>query len=651
MVIANLIKAANEPPKNWSTNTLNRNMIEADKLYSQVRLLSEENQIPEPGYLLVADFNIVKNDIIMYGKSFSIEFGNEANWFGSVKDRANTDIGKPVIQAFTELFHNHQAGLLISSGKSYGVMHYDDKYYFTDSHSCGPQGAPAANGRACNIECDNIGELNRICKRATSCKNIQYTLNAIDVHIKPNIIINEQAPIDHQELIMSASDNINNDELPEPIAVNFQQSQVQSLPISSSIMAPIDAFQPDVEEELEVSSNLNEIKRKTNNNIVNEAHELRAEEFSWFSLFPYGKNGLKENRVVKITPLDYFQFRILGADSRFQRTDYLFYALSMYELHKIKSTISACGKKIQGQDGQVEDIHLYLKNLRGSAAYWRTALNELLAHIRCLGAPTYFLTFSCNDLHWVDMKKALLVADGRPNDDPTKLDVYLTQMLIETYPEIICRHFMVRVNAILILITNSGKLFGGKVTDFWWRIEFQNRGSPHLHLVIWIGDHPSFETPEGIQRINENCACEMPTEEMELREIVKKCQLHHHTETCKKNQTDCRFGFPRSECLETKIVAHSSDDFIRSGGRICILKRSQNSRWVNNYHPKLLQIWNGNMDIQPCGSNEAIAFYIAKYISKSEPTSLNSAIADAIKQIRLEQCKFCENLKFLLCSL
>ena len=132
----------------------------------------------------------------------------------------------------------------------------------------------------------------------------------------------------------------------------------------------------------------------------------------------------------------------------------------------------------------------------------------------------------------------------------------------------------------------------------------------------------------------------MPCTDSDIYDIVKKFQLHRHTGTCKRNETFCRFGFPRKSCTETKIVAHSSEEFIRSGGRICILKRSLNSQWVNNYHPTLLKIWEGNMDIQPCGSNEAIAFYIAKYISKSEPNILNLAISDAIKQIRLEQCKF-----------
>ncbi|XP_054706995.1 uncharacterized protein LOC129216803 [Uloborus diversus] len=321
----------------------------------------------------------------------------------------------------------------------------------------------------------------------------------------------------------------------------------------------------------------------------------------------------------------------------------------MFEYERVKSTISACTKKIHGQDGMIEDVHLYLRNLRGSAAYWRGALNELVAQIKCLGPPTYFVTFSCNDLHWTDMKKALLIVDDRSDEDPNDLDIISTQRLIEQYPVIVSRHFMVRVNALMKLILRNNKILGGKVNDFWWRVEFQNRGSPHLHMIIWIENHPSFETPEGILKLDEVLTCELPPVDDELYEIVKKCQIHHHTHTCEKNNSDtCRFNFPRKVCTETRIIAHTSDEFIRNGGRICLLKRRPKESYVNNYNKSLLLIWKGNMDIQPCGSNESIAYYVAKYISKSEPTQLNSSIAQAIQQIRRDETNISRKL-FKIC--
>ena len=131
--------------------------------------------------------------------------------------------------------------------------------------------------------------------------------------------------------------------------------------MQTSVMAPIDCLQPVVEDELEVSDNINEIRRKTRDNIVNIEYELRAEELAWYFLFPHGINGWGEQRENKITPLDYYQQRILGSDIRFQRNDYLFYALSMFEYKRIKATIQACLKKIVGQKGKIEDLHLITK--------------------------------------------------------------------------------------------------------------------------------------------------------------------------------------------------------------------------------------------------------------------------------------------------
>ncbi|GBN32811.1 hypothetical protein AVEN_85060-1, partial [Araneus ventricosus] len=331
----------------------------------------------------------------------------------------------------------------------------------------------------------------------------------------------------------------------------------------------------------------------------NVNRELKAEEFAWFHLFPYGNNGLNEERSVKITPLDYFQQRVLSSDTRFQRTDYLYYALSMFEYLLVQLTISACGRGIQGQEGVVEDLHLHLKNLRGSASYWRTAHSELIAFIRCLGPPTWFITLNCNDLNCLHMRKAFLIADGRPDEDPSQLNLD------------------------------------------------ENCGSPHVHLVVWIDKAPSFESPEGLTYIDQVISCRLPSEEEDpdLRALVTRNQIHRHTHTCHKNNSEtCRFAFPSERCEQTRIAPPSSDEFIRNGGRFCTLKRTTNEKWANNYNQQILKFFNANMDIQPCGSNESIAHYIAKYISKTEPANVKEGVAEAIRQIRRDETNIAKKL-------
>ena len=44
-----------------------------------------------------------------------------------------------------------------------------------------------------------------------------------------------------------------------------------------------------------------------------------------------------------------------------------------------------------------------------------------------------------------------------------------------------------------------------KVKDYWWRIEFQHRGSPHVHGFFWFENASSILnlTSEDVERLNQ----------------------------------------------------------------------------------------------------------------------------------------------------
>ena len=33
----------------------------------------------------------------------------------------------------------------------------------------------------------------------------------------------------------------------------------------------------------------------------------------------------------------------------------------------------------------------------------------------------------------------------------------------------------------------------GEIVDFFYRVEFQQRGSPHIHALFWVKDAPQYE--------------------------------------------------------------------------------------------------------------------------------------------------------------
>lgn len=61
---------------------------------------------------------------------------------------------------------------------------------------------------------------------------------------------------------------------------------------------------------------IHELKQKTAAPI-SILTEQRAEELSWVQLFPNGKTALRENRITPISPLDYFQSKIVSHYRRF----------------------------------------------------------------------------------------------------------------------------------------------------------------------------------------------------------------------------------------------------------------------------------------------------------------------------------------------
>jgi len=104
----------------------------------------------------------------------------------------------------------------------------------------------------------------------------------------------------------------------------------------------------------------------------------------------------------------------------------------------------------------------------------------------------------------------------------------------------------------------------GHLQNFWYRIEFQHRGSPHMHCLLWIAYVPQYgvsDTTEVTQYIHKIISCHR-TWGQDLDGLVE-LQVHKHTRTCKKqfrNSTVCLFGFPKylmCSCVQRRYLNHS----------------------------------------------------------------------------------------------
>ena len=86
----------------------------------------------------------------------------------------------------------------------------------------------------------------------------------------------------------------------------------------------------------------------------------------------------------------------------------------------------------------------------------------------------------------------------------------------------------------------------GKIKECFYRAEFQQHGSPHVHF--WIENAPIIHQntdDKVVQFIDQYFTCELPAHDDTLLDIVTSVQQHskQHSKTGKKNKTLCRFNF------------------------------------------------------------------------------------------------------------
>ncbi|XP_035663607.1 uncharacterized protein LOC118407256, partial [Branchiostoma floridae] len=389
--------------------------------------------------------------------------------------------------------------------------------------------------------------------------------------------------------------------------------------------------------------------------------ETDLEEHCFPQLYPYGTNGFKQTRNVSMTDLQYFQSRLLNINNCWRKNiPWVFFALNSYEIRKLYNQISivcrmqkqrAVNSQSLPQQLTAGDLHhqidedvestsyTFMKNIRGTAAYFKDQLLNLLAKINTIGPPTWFVTVSANDLNWPELFMTL--NPDLTYEEAKALPRHEKWNLMRSDPVMCAIHFNRRTDALLRFVLKSSKHPIGIITDHWVRIEFQMRGSPHLHCMFWVANAPNLDTTEGRQSapafIDKYVSTQLPDDKNSLLyELVSKYQTHHHTSTCKKTRVNCRFYFPREVSDTTRLRLDVDPN---RSAQFYVTKRTQEDIWINAYNPTLLMHMQSNMDIQMVGSKYGAAYYACMYISKAEPDNLQTAISASLSNLSRNSTK------------
>ncbi|OXA37426.1 ATP-dependent DNA helicase pfh1 [Folsomia candida] len=617
--------AAVKPPGGWTVQDGDRIMTEGDHYYNQCREnLSASSRVVHNEHHLTAD-EIIGDVNNCYGKIVRVSLVDGGTVIYGAFDRFLHDAG-PIttnsVAAAVSDFLNfpYSYGLLTAGAYTMGLIGSEEHIFYFDSHARSKQGhksfARSGKGVILKLDRSNAASINHI--NSLVNKNCVAGTNSAVITITPlNLAI-----LDDPQTNTDLPANDNPAPVPEPAAFGEEA-------LEDCLLHPTDFVEPRLE-----SIRLN----RTAAPCIRVNDENHLEEKCFVKCFPHGQFGLDEERDqrLRLTTHAYFQNRVMSTDSRFHRNDYLFYALSRSEESIIQSKINVCGNmKYQDSENDnapaAENLHLYMSAIRGSRSYWKKYTGDIMAMISRLGTPTFFLTVSYDDMGSPDVLTAMWKACHEKNDPlPNKIEdlpFEVRRELLNSNPVAAARHFNLRTQELIKLLTTDVTIFGKPVVDYTFRVEFQDRGSPHLHSLIWVDNPPDFSSTEGIAFIDRNVSCRLEGTGMD--DIVRRYQWHKDTTTCFKKGSECRFGFPRPLATKTTIKPDES-----SRGRGVILQRKKGEERINNYHPKLLGLLRCNMDIQVVIGVAGVAYYIAKYIGKNEPETLREDIRHTLQTLR-----------------
>ena len=128
---------------------------------------------------------------------------------------------------------------------------------------------------------------------------------------------------------------------------------------------------------------------------------------------------------------------------------------------------------------------------------------EVIAMVKQLGIPTWFMT-SCADLRWPELFQIIAKTQGKnmTDNEIESLSYNERCSMLSLNPVVVAKHFQHRVETFFSEVLLSSLNPIGKIVYYALRIEFQMRGSPHLHALVWTSDCPKLTTENKQQYID-----------------------------------------------------------------------------------------------------------------------------------------------------
>ncbi|KAL6858850.1 hypothetical protein ACP4OV_017852 [Aristida adscensionis] len=194
----------------------------------------------------------------------------------------------------------------------------------------------------------------------------------------------------------------------------------------------------------------------------------------------------------------------------------------------------------------------------GGRRYMIQNYHDAIAICRVYGPPDFFTTFTCNS-KWPEISEALLLEPGQKSSDRA---------------DIVDRVYNMKLEDMLDDI-KTGKAFG-PVDALLHTVEFQKRGLPHAHIILWVSRDTSQPTPALIDSF---ISAEIPDPAFDPlayalvaeHMIHGPCGVGYEGCPCMKDDSDGYAVYKRQKIVLT--VASSGIPCDLDDGAVCDIKR------------------------------------------------------------------------------
>ena len=333
-------------------------------------------------------------------------------------------------------------------------------------------------------------------------------------------------------------------------------------------------------------------------------HDVDAEYLCFPTIFCGERRPSKEERTVPVYYSDIVKWELRSVDRRAaQSVPNIFFKHKKLQMKQISEKVNLAVRRCKGNEKKItaaearnseyldklvnlDEGYYIFRQLRNSPAYLQSRKKDIFAMIRQLSLPTWFMSLSAADTRWTDLLKMLAKLNNGvsyTDKDIEELTWQEKTKLVQKDPVTCSRYFDHRVQEFLNIILKSNCEPIGKLRDFFYRVEFQQRGSPHIHMLVWIDNAPSLEKnseEEIVQFVDKYLTCSVNDEE--TAHLVE-LQTHKHSKTCrKKGKAICRFGFPLPPLPQTRLLYPLEEEVDQFKKKYSELQRAMNENKDNN---------------------------------------------------------------------